>query len=170
MFVAVLSTSSYYFYGYVVESEDAPFLPYKGKVMAENESWKTECGDCHMAFHPTMLPKRSWQALMDGQEDHFGDDLALDDDVTTEITDFLLTNSAESGLTEAANKINRSIPASAAPIRITESRYWKKKHRDIDDIYWKSEKVKSKSNCSACHLDAEDGWFEDSNMRLPKLK
>lgn len=40
---------------------------------------------------------------------------------------------------------------------------------DIPDKYWKSEKVKSKSNCAACHLDANESTYEDSDMRLPAL-
>jgi len=61
------------------------------------------------------------------------------------------------------------VPADQTPLRITELNYWKERHEEIDDKYWKSKKVKSKVNCGVCHLDAKEGWFEDSNMRLPNL-
>jgi len=166
----VFTTAAYYFRGYALETEEAPFRPYIGDPLADNETWRTECGDCHMAFHPSLLPARSWQRLMEEQSDHFGDDLALDSDVAAEVTDFLMKNSSDLGETEAANKMSRSIPQDQAPISITGTRYWKKKHEEIGDEYWKSKKVGSKTNCAACHLDAKEGWFEDSNMRLPKLK
>jgi nitrate/TMAO reductase-like tetraheme cytochrome c subunit len=35
---------------------------------------KQECGTCHMAFQPGFLPARSWNRIMDGLADHFGED------------------------------------------------------------------------------------------------
>ncbi|MEI7538909.1 MAG: hypothetical protein WCJ76_16955, partial [Comamonadaceae bacterium] len=71
--------------------------------------------------------------------------------------------------TEPATKIELSIKVDATPLRITETPYWVKKHRDITVADWQSPKVKSRSNCAACHLDAEAGTFEDAAMRLPVL-
>jgi hypothetical protein len=53
-------------------------------------------------------------------------------------------------------------------LRITETPYWLKKHREITDADWRSPQVKSKANCDACHLDALDGTFEDAAMRMPR--
>ncbi|MDH5300377.1 MAG: cytochrome b/b6 domain-containing protein [Gammaproteobacteria bacterium] len=170
MLAIVFSSAAYYFRGYVQETKETPFRPYSHEKLADNATWRTECGDCHMAFHPSLLPARSWQKLMAQQSDHFGDDLALEGETLQEVTDFLLNNSADKGETEAANKMIRSISADQAPIAITETRYWKHKHSEIGDEYWKSKRVGSKSNCAACHLDANDGWYEDSNMRLPDIK
>lgn len=38
---------------------------------------QSECGSCHLAFAPSMLPARSWQALMGGLQNHFGDDATM---------------------------------------------------------------------------------------------
>jgi hypothetical protein len=105
---------------------------------------------------------------MADQNDHFGDDLALDGVTMKEITAFLMNNAAESRLSEPAWKISSTTPAEQTPLRITDTPYWKKKHREIAEDIWKSPKVKEKGNCGACHLDAEQGTFEDSGMRLPK--
>jgi len=105
---------------------------------------------------------------MDRQDDHFGEKLGLDETTVAGILDFLQKNSAETGMTEPAFKINRSIPADQTPVRITETGYWIEKHRDIDDRAWKHPKVGSKANCGACHLDAEQGTYEDAAMRLPR--
>jgi hypothetical protein len=136
--------------------------------LPDNTTWREECGECHLAYHPTLLPARSWQKLMAGQGEHFGEDLALDDATTKEITAFLVKNAAESRLSEPAWKISSTTPPDQTPLRITATPYWKKKHKDIPEIIWQLPKVKNKGNCGSCHLDAEQGTFEDSGMRLPK--
>ena len=170
MLALVFASALFYFRGYITQTKDTPFLAFKHEPLVLNEAWQTECSDCHLAFHPSLLPARSWQVLFDQQNDHFGDDLALDQDTVDELLAFAKQNSSDQGATEPAHKITRSVPADQAPIRITDVRYWKKKHDDIDEKFWRSTKVKSKANCAACHLDAKEGWFEDSNMRLPDIE
>jgi len=168
--MALLLISSFVtFRGYLSQTEQQPYLPFKGIVLPDNAVWREECGDCHMAYHPTLLPARSWQAMMDGQQDHFGDELDLDEDINTEITRFLLDNAAEQLLIEPSWRILRSTPADDVPLRITETVYWKKKHKEIEQRYWDSNKVKSKGNCGACHKDADAGTYEDAAMRMPRL-
>jgi len=43
--------------------------------LADNKVWREECGSCHLAFHPTLLPARSWARLMQEQNTHFGEPL-----------------------------------------------------------------------------------------------
>lgn len=167
MLVVVLVATGFQFMGYASATADKPYLPFSGPALPENATWNRECGSCHLAFHPTLLPARSWQALLDGQADHFGDDLALDPATVAELREFARKNAAESAQTEAAWKINRSVPIQTSPLRITETRYWERKHRDIAASVWKTPAVRSKANCAACHLDAERGTFEDAAMRLP---
>jgi len=169
MLTAILGSATLYFRGYVTQTDAEPFIPFSSPPLPSNATWLTECGECHLAFHPTLLPARSWQLMMKQQDDHFGDDLSLDEETIKEITEFMVANAAESGLSEAAHKVNSSVPVGKSPQRITETKYWKKKHEEIDDKYWKDKIIKTKTNCGACHLDAKTGWFEDSNMRLPKL-
>lgn len=159
-----------YFRGYLIETADQPYLPYKGPDLPDNATWRGECGDCHLAYHPNLLPARSWQRMMNEQADHFGEDLSLDEETIAEITQFLTANAAEQKQTEAAHEILRTVAPDDSPQRITETAYWKHEHEEIDQVYWKSEKVKNKINCDACHLDAELGTFEDSDMRLPELE
>ncbi len=51
--------------------------------------YKTECGDCHMAYPPSMLPAASWQDMMGALEDHFGDNAELDAATADQIAAFL---------------------------------------------------------------------------------
>lgn len=167
MLVAVLAAAGVQFAGYARATPGKPYLPFTGPSLPVNAAWDGECGSCHLAFHPTLLPARSWQSLLDGQASHFGDDLALDPATLAQLREFARSNAAESALTEAAWKINRSIPAQETPERITETGYWKRKHRDIADELWQAPAVRTKANCAACHLDADRGTFEDAAMRLP---
>jgi len=170
MLAIITSSGIYYFHDYVVRSKERPFFAFVNDPLPDNETWKTECGDCHLAFHPVLLPARSWKRIMTEQEEHFEEALGLDNETLLEITQFLVTNASESGLTEVAHKITDSIPPGEVPLRITETAYWKSKHEEIEKKYWENELVGSNINCSACHYDAEQGWFEDSNMELPDLR
>lgn len=148
--------------------QETPQLPFVGARLPDNAAWQEECGSCHLAFRPNLLPARSWQRLMAEQDSHFGADLALDAATRETLLAFTEGNSAEKSETEAAFKINRSLKNGETPLRITETPYWIKKHGEISAADWGLPQVKSKANCAACHLDAEPGTFEDAAMRIPK--
>ena len=57
-----------------------------------------ECGACHMAFPPQMLPAKSWEKIVDGLAGHFGEDASLDAATSAHIKDYHMTNAADSGL------------------------------------------------------------------------
>lgn len=168
LIIFVISISALtYFRGYIVETANHLYQPYKGPALPDNTLWREECGECHFAFHPTLLPERSWRRIFAEQHEHFGEDLDLDDDTLMELLAFHIKYSSESGLIEPARKILYYTPTNEIPTQVTETHYWKIKHKDIDPKYWKHEKVRTKANCSACHLDADRGTYEDSDMRLP---
>lgn len=168
LLTTVIGFGAWYFKGYFGASESRPYLPFVGKQLPDNAVWRTECGSCHLAYHPTLLPARSWDRMLREQNNHFGEALGLDTLTTKEILAFLTKYSADSRMTEAAIKIGKSIPAGEAPLRITESGYWKKRHDEIPSTIWRSKKVGTKANCGACHRDAERGTFEDAAMRVPQ--
>jgi len=147
---------------------EGPHVAFVGRTLADDPTWREECGSCHLAFHPSLLPARSWQKLIAEQDKHFGDDLALDDPTRAALLAFAASNAAEQHATEAAFKINRSVKPEDTPLRITQTPYWIKKHQDIAASDWLLPQVKSKINCAACHRDAEAGTFEDAAMRIPR--
>jgi cytochrome b len=151
--------------GPLVERAAVAFV---GASLAQNALWNEECGSCHLSFHPSLLPARSWQQLLAQQGRHFGADLAPDSATTATLLGYAMNNAADKRRTEAAFKIDSSVPVTAAPLRITETPYWLKKHRDIAAADWTLPWIKSKSNCEACHLDAQSGTFEDAAMRIPR--
>ncbi len=125
---------------------------------AMNTQWKTECGACHVAFPPRLLPAESWRAVMSGLDKHFGSDASLDPAAAAEIRAYLEKN-AGSGKYAAAGK----------PIlRITETRWFKREHDEVPARTWNNPKVKSAANCAACHTQAEAGNYSEHNIRIPK--
>jgi len=155
------------FGGYLTETADQPYMPFKGPELVKNDNWETECSDCHLAFHPSLLPARSWTLIFEQQHEHFDDDLDLDEETVAELLAYASANSADLEQIEPAWRMNSAIAAHETPLRITEVSYWKRKHEEIDDEVWKSDSVKNKANCGACHLDAKQGTFEDADMRIP---
>lgn len=133
----------------------------RGKPLAPpeaNTKWQQECGSCHVAYVPALMGKASWQRVMAGLDKHFGADASLDAATSREIGDYLSRN--------ASNRWS----AATAPLRITQTAWFKAKHnaREVDPAVWSRPSVKSAANCSACHGGAERGNFNEHEIRIPK--
>ena len=133
-----------------------------------NAKFKTECTSCHMAYLPGLLPERSWTKLMNGLDDHFGEDASLDDKTKKEIQDFLIANSSDHVTSRRGKKILSTISKNDAPIRISETGYFNKKHDEVAESVYKRKAIGSKANCLACHQGAELGNFNEHEVRIPK--
>jgi nitrate/TMAO reductase-like tetraheme cytochrome c subunit len=123
-----------------------------------NAKFVQECSGCHMAFPPGLLPAASWTRMMAGLEKHFDTDASLTPAEVTEITQFLVKN--------ASNRWT----AATAPLRITESVWFKTKHnsKEVDPSVWKRASIKSPANCMACHAGADKGDFDENSIKIPK--
>ncbi len=51
--------------------------------------------------------------------------------------------------------------------RITDVPYIRHKHREIADEVFQRKSVGSRPNCVACHTTAEQGIYNDHNVRIP---
>ncbi|KAB2912238.1 MAG: cytochrome C [Dechloromonas sp.] len=122
---------------------------------------KEECGSCHLAFAPSMLPARSWQRMMGDLKNHFGDDASLDPPVAARITGYLVSNAADSGGQRRGEKLTRGLDPGSAPLRITELPKWVREHREVPNWEWRHKDVRTRANCVACHADAERGYYDD---------
>ena len=125
---------------------------------ATNPTWKSECSACHVAYPPRLLPAASWKAIMTGLDKHFGSDASLDPASSAEILVFLEKNASR-----------RKSHATAKPqLRITETAWFRKEHDEVPVRTWKDPRVKSASNCAACHTQAKNGEFSERNLRVPR--
>ncbi|OYT87974.1 MAG: cytochrome C [Burkholderiales bacterium PBB3] len=122
--------------------------------------YKQECAACHTAYQPGMLPAASWQRLMGGLHRHHGTDASLDPSDVREISAWL---NANAGTFRGA----RDEPPED---RITKSEWFVRKHnaREIAPTVWKRAAIGSPSNCQACHTNAEQGKFNERDIRIPK--
>jgi hypothetical protein len=123
-----------------------------------NERWKTECGSCHIAYPPQLLPAESWRRLMSGLDRHFGTDASVDPAAGAEIGAFLERYSASGKRARGA----------AGSLRVTESAWFLHEHDELSAAVWKRPAVKSAANCAACHTAAEQGDFRERNIRVPR--
>jgi len=133
-----------------------------------NPQYAAECGECHMAYSPELLPARSWRKLMSGLEDHFGDNAELPAATRDALTEYLVAHSAEQSSSRRPQKILRSLSASDTPLRITETPYLRREHDEVPDRFIAAnDKVRSLSNCAACHRRAESGSFAEREIDIP---
>jgi nitrate/TMAO reductase-like tetraheme cytochrome c subunit len=113
-----------------------------------------ECSACHVAYPARFLPAKTWTRLMSSLDKHFGSDASLDEQTRREIESYL-----------AANAGGREDPQS---MRITDTRWFRREHtEEMDPAVFKSPKVKSASNCGACHLGVARGDYSEHNVRIP---
>jgi hypothetical protein len=128
--------------------------------------YQQECGACHYALHPSLLPASSWAGLMTSLGEHFGEDASLDGPTTRSLTAWLVDNAAETFDTESANRF-RAV-AMDDPYRVSSTPYWVSKHASIPpEVFWR-QSIQSKVNCHACHRDAESGRFDDQAIAVPE--
>ncbi len=167
MLAAVAAGALTYFAEAMTLPAGEPYRPYKGPTLADDALWRDECGSCHLAYHPSLLPARSWRDMMAAQDDHFGEDLALYPETVAAIEAFLVRNAADGAATEAAWNIMASTGPAEAPLRVTDTRYWRHKHSALDGLIQASPRVHGNGDCAGCHLDARAGTFRDGAMRLP---
>lgn len=145
------------------ESEHERRLP-----QLSNAAWQTECSACHLAFHPGLLPARSWREMMAGLDKHFGENASLDAATAEEITRFLVAHSADSGETRRTRRIAQSMVGAQAPLRITRTPYFLHQHDEISAAVWKRKSIGTPANCGACHPDAAQGDFAEHAVRIPR--
>jgi hypothetical protein len=139
-----------------------------GVAPVSSPLYKEECSSCHMAYSPGLLPARSWKKIMSGLENHFGDNAELDVETIKNISEFLITNSADNSEYRRSRKIMRSLSNSNVPIRISETPYIKNKHDEIPDRLIKgNKKVNSLANCNSCHTKAEQGLYSENGVNIP---
>ncbi len=117
--------------------------------------WEAECGSCHIAYPARFLTADTWQRLMDSLDRHFGDNASLDPATTREITEYLKRNASASS--------NRS----AKSMRISDTSWFAHEHDEVSSKAWTDPGVKSRANCTACHINAARGDWSERGVRLP---
>ena len=142
----------------------------EGSVMPRltHKNWQQECASCHIAYAPAFLPKASWRRLMGGLDQHFGENASLDPATQADILKFLEANAADAGTSQMGRRVMQGMGTKDAPQRITETRWFVRKHDEVPRAVWSRKSVGTAANCAACHRQAEQGRFDDDSVRIPK--
>lgn len=139
-----------------------------GVSPVKNALYEEECGGCHFAYPPSLLPQRSWQAIMAGLDDHFGDNAELDQQNHQAISQYLLANSADGSGDRRSHHMLRGLSDRQAPLRITELPRFKHEHDEVPKrVFNNNPDLTSISQCPACHRDAKQGYFSENRINIP---
>jgi nitrate/TMAO reductase-like tetraheme cytochrome c subunit len=117
--------------------------------------YEAECGSCHIAYPARFLNAETWQRLMGGLDKHFGDNAALDSEVSREILSYLRSNASSSER------------RSARSLRISDTAWFASVHHEISPRAWTDPAIKSRANCTACHINAARGDWSERGVRMP---
>jgi hypothetical protein len=139
-----------------------------GVAPVENLYYLEECGSCHFPYQPGLLPARSWSKLMAGLDDHFGENAELPAEDAKILEGYLLENSADKSSYKRSQKIMKRMLSTDTPLRITETRYFIKKHDELSRrMVQDNPQVESFSRCDSCHKQAAKGSFEEDEVEIP---
>lgn len=132
---------------------DGPLMPAQVLPL-----YKQECAACHTAYPPGMLPAASWQRIMTGLDRHYGSDASLEPAQVQQVSAWLQAHAG------TYKRVREEPPED----RLTRSAWFARKHREVDAAVWKRASVKSPAQCSACHTQAEQGRFDERQVRIPR--
>jgi hypothetical protein len=120
--------------------------------------YRAECGGCHVAYPPRLLPAPAWHNMMQGLDRHYGVDASVDAPAAGAIRQYLAANAQATG--------DKRYEPSAT--RITATRWFMHKHRGIGATVWQRASIGSAANCGACHGQADRGIFSEHDVRIPR--
>jgi len=74
-----------------------------------NDTYREVCGACHFAYQPELLPSGSWEKMLAGLQDHFGQEIEVDANSKKIILDYVKSSGAEYSAAKRAVKIMSSL-------------------------------------------------------------
>lgn len=120
--------------------------------------YRDECGSCHLAFAPGLLPAESWRRVMGRLSNHYGVDASSDPARARELLAWLQMHAAGAG--------RRAAPPPQD--RITQGTWFLREHKEIGTGVWQRASVGRPSNCGGCHTRADEGSFRERDVAIPK--
>ncbi len=121
-------------------------------------AYAQECGACHVAYAPGLLPPASWRRQMERLPSHYGSDASLDPALAQTLSAWLQSHAG------TGRRAREQPPED----RITRATWFVREHAEVANATWKLPEVKSPAQCSACHTRADEGDFSERHIRLPR--
>ena len=134
----------------------------------DNQLYIKECGSCHFAYQPGLLPSSSWNKIMSNLENHYNNDASISSANLQTLTKYLNDNSAEKNMQyKRSNRIVSSLASGQIPDSISTTPYIIKKHSEIRKNLITQPEVKGLFNCIACHKTADKGNYGERDINIP---
>lgn len=147
------------FYGVLVNAVEG-----KPALYPQDEVYMEECGACHLAYAPDLLPVESWQRVLAGLEDHFGENAEVDPETLAHLSGYLEEQGLSRGRPSPMSRLLRGLPAEP-PIRITELPSFVNMHFLVAQQLEVGELREGfLSPCADCHRDAELGIYDKDRL------
>jgi hypothetical protein len=129
-------------------------------LVPKDPAYLKECGSCHTAFSPQLLPAASWRKVMASLDNHFGDSAKVDAATQEAITRYLVDNAADHANSDESHTIMRSLGPGDVPARITEVPFIAGVHAAALDPLWNGQpRPKRLTECEVCHVRAPRGDY-----------
>ena len=139
-----------------------------GLAPVKDELYRAECGACHFAFPPGLLPARSWEKLMDNLHDHFGENAELTPEDADHVLNYLRAEAADKSDYARSRRAASMIAADQTPLRITATRYFLRLHDEIPKRVLKDNpNLKTISQCKGCHTRADQNSYRENEIEIP---
>ena len=134
----------------------------------DNQLYIKECGSCHFAYQPGLLPSSSWNKIMSNLGNHYNNDASISSTNLQTLTKYLNDNSAEKNMQyKRSNRIVSSLASGQIPDSISTTPYIIKKHSEIRKNLITQPEVKGLFNCIACHKTADKGNYGERDINIP---
>jgi cytochrome c553 len=129
--------------------------------------YQSECSVCHVAYPTVFLTTDSWDAVMQGLDDHFGDNAELAANDLASIKAYLDNNNYNQS--SVKRRYGTRLDTPGTPLRSTSTRFFKAIHEEVPDrLVTKNPAVKTFARCEACHSRAQEGSFDEDEVRIPR--
>lgn len=142
-----------------------------GFVAARDALYAKECGSCHFAYSPGLLPARSWVHILGRLDRHFGENVSLPAGTREKIQDYLTANAADVSPYAGSKTFMERVKPGATPRRLWEVPLFREMHTVMLEVINTKRKVKVQTltNCNACHQKAAEGSFGNEELYIPGL-
>jgi hypothetical protein len=142
-----------------------------GFMAVKNEQYLKECGACHFAYLPGLLPARSWKAVMSTLDKHFGENVQLAEPLRASLLEYLTANAADHSPYEGSKWLNENIPSDLTSRRITLIPWLAYKHTVVLEAIARNFKIEVRklTNCNRCHTEIENGSMGILELYIPGL-
>jgi len=135
-------------------------------VNVRNTVHIVNCGSCHLPYSPALLPMQSWQRIMGGLDDHFGEVVELSEDNKAHILDYMEKYALTEGQPGVMGQLAANLPDNP-PLRITRLPAFIDMHTNAQELLGidRLETV-SLSTCEGCHRAAASHIFDKALLQV----